>query len=181
MNPAIFKGKKDFCLNCFKDQPYIVIYVTKDVRVKNAILKNLTLFEAKCKECGTRLIVDEVERENYKIIYKAYELHFKNLVEQFKVALNTFNENKDVVPFENLIYKNNNGVEFPDFINYIFTKGSSSFQISFLEALFNSNINMFVAYYKKALNAAKESSSAPLKQLANEIYDCYKEQFDKVN
>ena len=63
---------KDFCFECDDEVEYEVREINKRVRVKDVFL-DLKIYEAHCKKCGARMIVNEVERKNDKIIYDAYK------------------------------------------------------------------------------------------------------------
>lgn len=105
---------------------------------------------------------------------------FDRMIKQFSSALMTFNEDDSVGEFEELVHQNEDGFDFDDFIEYAFKEASVSFRSLFLDALFQSDVDLFVLRYKKALLASKQSSSISLKQLATEIYECYQKEFDVI-
>jgi len=64
--------KQVFCGQCFKLVDYEVVEVEKEIHFKDADVK-VKIKEAKCKDCGFELDVDEITRENDLIIYDAYK------------------------------------------------------------------------------------------------------------
>ena len=70
--------------------------------------------------------------------------------------------------------------DFDAFIDYVFSFAQVEYRSLLLDVIFQSDIDLFVPRYKRALKQCRESGSIGLIKKANEILELYKEDFDLV-
>ncbi len=106
-----------------------------------------------------------------------FEFYSKEL-KLLKCYVNSEDDNEDKICslFEGLV----NEIYFDDMFNWIFNLLNDQEKFDVLSALLNSDINIFVEWYKKALMVCMKSKDCTIAKKSENIFNLYKEDFEEV-
>lgn len=107
-----------------------------------------------------------------------YELYL-NQLRLLKYYIDSEDDNEDKIChfFEELVDK----IYFDDFLNLVFNSLNDAQKFDMLSALLNSDINIFVAWYKRALMVCANSNDCTIAKKSENILNLYKKDFEAVS
>ena len=154
----------------YKEPPFSIETVTDSDQL-NLILAACN--HVSCYSTETDTEIASIFTDSDKIINTADEIK-----EILKLILKNELVEEDLI---NFVSERKNDFTFTNSIEYFFSNASNAkIQLCFLELLLSSNVDIFVPWYKKALEIGLKSDNSDLSFFSNDVLTSYKDNFDLV-